>query len=227
MARHRHHLLLVEGGAPQRDGHRCTLNHVASGGGDEARAYGLAGRDLDHPGGTLLVATLARPDHATAHEVLDELPDDVAMRAEDDIIELRVAHELERAGQAAPLRQRRGLLDLESAILRKRLHRLHTAQIRAGVDRRGVERLEDIDQVLRLLDTFLAQRTEAVVPLPVAATAGLGVADEVYSAQGTIHSRSDFRSRAFHTFGQSLRASFAARCSIGISCPGTNARRPA
>src|SRR5260370_525890 len=96
-ARHRTPLLLVECGAPQRDGHRCTLNHVASGGGDEARAHGLAGRDLDHPGRTLLVATPARPDHATAHEVLDELPDDVAVRAEDDIIELRVAHELERA----------------------------------------------------------------------------------------------------------------------------------
>src|SRR5258708_24565980 len=133
----------------------------------EARAHGLSRRDLDHPGRAFLVASLARPDHATAHEVLDELPDDVAVGAEDDVIELRVAHELERAGQATSLRQRRGLVDLESAILRQRLHRLHAAQIRAGVDGGGVERLENIDQVPRLLDTFLAQRTEAVIALPV------------------------------------------------------------
>src|SRR6266404_3217949 len=128
------------------------------------------------------------------------------------------------AASAAAFRKRGGFVDLEVSIARERLHRLHAAQVRARVDRGDVEWLEDVDQLLGVLDAFLAHRTEAVVALPVTATAGLGVADEVkrghpYWPGMGIHLRRRLRSREFHTFGHSLRAFCAARCSIAISCP--------
>src|SRR5258708_9497773 len=83
---------------------------------DEERSHGLAVADLDHPGRALLVAALARLDHATPYEVFDELPDHVSVRAQNDVIKLRVAHELEGASYPAAFGHRGRLLNLHPTI---------------------------------------------------------------------------------------------------------------
>src|SRR5260370_3940217 len=62
---------------------------------DEERSHRLAIADLDHPGRALFVSTLSRLDHPAPDQVLDELPDHVSVRAQNGLIELRVAHELQ------------------------------------------------------------------------------------------------------------------------------------
>src|SRR5467141_3195919 len=85
---------------------------ASSRGGNVARPLGHAMVvDLQHPSRALLEAALALPDHTAADEVFDELPHDVAMRAEHDIVEASIAEELGKALQALTFGQRRGLLD--------------------------------------------------------------------------------------------------------------------
>src|SRR5260370_39651138 len=104
------------------------------------------------------------------------------MPAQDDVIELRVAHELEGAAHPTALGQRGRLLNLQATIPRERLHRLHAPEIWARVDRGDLERLEDVDERLGLLHALLAEGADTVVAFPVAPAAGLGVADEIENA---------------------------------------------
>src|SRR2546429_7239737 len=145
---------------------------------DEARTHRLFVLDLDHPRRALVVAANAGLDHAPPDEVLDQLPDQIAMRAQDDIVELGVVHELVSTAQPAALREGRGLLDVDLAVARQRLDGLHAAEVRARVDRGDLERLHHVDQALGLLHALPAERPDAVVALPVAAAAGLRVANE-------------------------------------------------
>src|SRR6266849_7631191 len=193
---------------------------------DETRADRLAVLDVDRPGRGLFVAALASPDHTPPDEVLDELPDDVPVGAQDGVVELRIAQELEGAAQPVSLSERRRLDDRDFQLPCQRLHSLHAAQIWARVDRRDLERLHDIDERLGLLGALLADGAKAVVALPVAAASGFGVADEIEGGHAYgIHLRRLLRSIAFQAFGHCARAASVARCSMAISCPATNARR--
>src|ERR1700688_2290775 len=90
---------------------RRTESLVKSGGGNEASSREGAVFDVNHRGRSLVEAACPRLDHALIHELLDQLPNDVAVRAEHDVVELGVSHDLHRAGQPMTLRELRRLLD--------------------------------------------------------------------------------------------------------------------
>src|SRR5712691_8223302 len=158
--------------------HLALERRNGSWGRNEEHAHRLAVANLDQPGRALLVPALSGLDHAAADEVLDELPHHVSVRAQNDVIEFRVAHELECAAQPVALSQRGRLLHLEAAIACERPHRLYAAEVRARVDGGDLERLEGVDERLGLLHALLAEGTKPIVSSPVAPAAGLGVADE-------------------------------------------------
>src|SRR5260370_19443347 len=172
--------------------------------------------------------------HDAHGHVVYELPGHVTMRAQDDVIELRVAHELEGAAHPTALGQRGRLLNLQATIPRERLHRLHAPEIWARVDRGDLERLEDVDERLGLLHTLLAEGADTVVAFPVAPAAALGLAYEIEKPQAGagssgvlgIHLRMGLRSRACQPFIHSSRALWAAMSSAAISWPATHARHP-
>src|SRR5207302_7472488 len=135
--------------------------------------------DAQDPGRALLESTLAWLDHVPADEVFDEVPHDVAVRAEHRVVEISITEELVESGKPMSLRQRVRRLDREPVCARQPLNGLHASQVRAGKDRRDRERLEDIDQLFGLFQALLAQRAEAVIACPVTAAAGFRVPDYV------------------------------------------------
>src|SRR5205814_5448007 len=117
-------------------------------------------------------------------------------------------------------------LDLHLVRAREGLDGLHAPQVRAAVDRCDVVGGEYGDELFGLLHALLAERSLAVVARPVAAAARLGMPHEIEGAQVPIQLRRRLLSSAFHTFIHFALASLAAMCSIAISSPAANARRP-
>src|SRR5207247_4618723 len=147
-------------------------------------------------------------------------------RSSDLLVELGVAEESIRCLELSAFCQAGLGLDLQLVRARDGLDGLHAPKVRAAVDRRDVEGGECGDELFGLLHTFLAEGSLAIVAGPVAAAAGLGMPHEIESAQVPIQLRRRLRSSAFHTFSHFALASLAAMCSIAISSPAANARRP-
>src|SRR5882672_12473029 len=152
---------------------------VTSRRGDESGAHERTILEVDDPGRALLEPALPRLDDTPLDKLFDELPDDVAMRAEHHLVQLCIADELHRARQAVALGQRRRLLERKLAHSGQRFDGLDAAQKRAGVNGGDREWREDLDQRLGLLDSLLAQRTLAVIAGPVPPAAGLRVTHDV------------------------------------------------
>src|SRR5260370_28226829 len=109
-----------------QDGRNPRL--LRSRGGDVASSLGNAMViDLEHPGRALLEPALACPDHLATDEVFDQLPEDVAVRAEHEPIERSIAQEFDQALQAVTLFQRGRRLDLFPPCAGERFDGLHAA----------------------------------------------------------------------------------------------------
>src|ERR1700680_3969221 len=78
---------------------RRTESLVKSGRGDETGSREGAIFEVHHPGRTLVEAAGPRFDHALVDELFDQLPHDVAVRAEHRVIKLGMPHDLHRPGQ--------------------------------------------------------------------------------------------------------------------------------
>src|SRR5580704_17096128 len=113
---------------------RRIESFVKSGRGNETGAGESAVIDVDDPRGPFVKAAGPRFDHALIHELFDQLPHDVAVRAEHRVIELGVAHYLHRPGQPVAFGELRRLLDRQLASASQRLDSLHAAQEGARVD---------------------------------------------------------------------------------------------
>src|SRR6266849_4685421 len=87
-------------------------------------------------------------------------------------------------------------------------------------------KLAKVDELFALLHAFLVDGALAGVSGLVAPAARLGQSREVESAQVVIQVRRRLPSSDFHTFGHFALASLAAMCSMAISSPAANARRP-
>src|SRR5256885_4196282 len=210
-------LLLASARADGREGLRSRGRNVAC-------AHRRSLLHVDNPGGALLELLLEPGQHLALDQVLHELPHDVAMCAENGVLELFVLEELIRF-QALPLGEDRVLHHLQAARTCKRLDGLDAAQVRAAQDVGDGQVRKQVHQLVSLLEAFLAERPLAIVTAPVAAAPGLRVPDEIESAQG-IQLLNDLRFRLFQTFRHFARASAAATCSIAMSSPAANARRP-
>src|SRR5437867_5716857 len=193
---------------------------------DVARFHGNPTLHLDHPRRSLVEVLAKRRKHPSLGEVLDQLPNDVAVRTQHDLVELGVVEESIRGLEPSAFGQAGLGLDLQLVRVREGLDGLHAPHVRAAVHRCDVVGGECGDELFGLLYALLAEGTLAVVAGPVAATAGLGMPHEIESAQVLIQVRRRLLSSAFHTLGHFALASLAATCSIAISSPAANARRP-
>src|SRR5713226_2955438 len=115
----------------------------ASRGRDEASVHEGIVIDLDDPRRAFLEPTFAGLHDVTLDQLLNQLPNDVAMRAQHRVVEVWIAQELHRSLQAVTLRKRRCLFGRDAMCPGERLHGLHAAQERAREDRGHWEWLED------------------------------------------------------------------------------------
>src|SRR5438477_8087349 len=114
--------------------------------------------DLEHPGRALLVPTFSVLDDLALDQVLDQLPDDVAMGGEHGGVERSIAEELGQALEAVAFFEGWRRLDLQTARSGERFDRLHAPQVWAREDVGDSKRLENRDKILGLLFSFAAQR---------------------------------------------------------------------
>src|SRR5436309_1309969 len=96
---------------PRTTGRRSRAGAAAAGcsrGGDVARFHGNPTLHLDHPRRSLVEVLAKRRKHPSLGEVLDQLPNDVAVCTQHDLVELGVVEESIRGlepsafGQAGP-----------------------------------------------------------------------------------------------------------------------------
>src|SRR5207302_1758187 len=193
-----------------------------SGGRDVARSLGDPMIvHLEQPGGALLVPTFPRLDQLTLNQVFDQLPDDVAVRAEHDVGKRSIAEELGQTLEAVPLFERRRRFDLEAAGTREWFDGLRAPQVWAREDVGDSKRLEDRNELLGLLLSFVVQRPETVVARPVAAAPRLRVAHDIKRPQVRASSRAGACGRASSRPCATSRARQQQRCLRARS-----ARRP-
>src|SRR2546430_12816294 len=92
-----------------------------------ARFCGRSAVDVEHPGRPFVESSLTRLDHSALDQLFDELPHDVAVRAEHHAIEAAIGEELSEAGQAVTLGQLDRSLQLELAGTCERFDGLNAA----------------------------------------------------------------------------------------------------
>src|ERR1700730_4207412 len=122
--------------------------------GDEARANERTFFEVDHPGRAFFVTALAGPDNLALDQLFDELPNDVAVSAKHNVVQLAIANEFHCSGESVPLSQVRRLLDLELAGPGQRLDCLDAAPKWAREDGGDRKRLEDLDKGRRLSESL-------------------------------------------------------------------------
>src|SRR5260370_428636 len=142
--------------------------------GDVARFHWNPTLHLDHPRRSLVEVLAKRGEHAPLRQVLDQLPHDVAVRAQHHLVELGLVEESIRCVEPSAFAKAWFGLDLQLVRARDGLDGLHASQVRAAVDRREVVGGEVRDELFGLLHGLLAGRALAAVAGPMAASPGLG-----------------------------------------------------
>src|SRR6267378_783147 len=107
--------------------------------------------EVDDPRRPFLKPAFAGFDSLPLDELLDQLPDNVAVCGEHHLIQVGIANELHRARQTMALSQGWCLLDRQLPRAGQRFDRLHAAQKGTRVNRRDRKRLQDLDERLSLL----------------------------------------------------------------------------
>src|SRR5882762_1579611 len=94
---------LVGSAAAAISARRRCARPVTSGRGDKPGASEGTTLEVDDPRRTFLEPAFARFDYLALDELFDQLPDDVSVRAEHDLVQLGIFDELHRARETMTL----------------------------------------------------------------------------------------------------------------------------
>src|SRR3982074_190816 len=107
--------------------------------GNEARADERIFFEVDHPRRAFVETALARLHDLALHQLLDELPHDVTVRAEHHVVQLGITDEFHRTREPMALGEILRLFDLQLAGAGQRLPCLHAPGKGARENARAAE----------------------------------------------------------------------------------------